>query len=222
MGKKAAKAKKQHHKVQQKFSGFKGHADTVDQLQQVISEFGGDAKWMPYAIALASVENVADTGKSNKKVKRRHKKTVKQLRKLARHAHGKSAVVEPKKQKRKKEETEVNDEPAFVDDRTNVVPIIATELETGAPNALEKPRAEGADDLKMIAGIGPKLEQVLNGLGVFHFDQIAAWSPRDVMWVDDHLRFSGRITREDWIAQADALASGGRDEYVRRFGKEPR
>ncbi|MEO1746586.1 MAG: hypothetical protein AAFR13_08670 [Pseudomonadota bacterium] len=76
--------------------------------------------------------------------------------------------------------------------------------------------------MQLIAGVGPKLEQVLNGLGIFHFDQIANWGDDEVAWVDEHLKFSGRIGREDWINQAAALARGGRDEYVRVFGKEPR
>ncbi len=62
------------------------------------------------------------------------------------------------------------------------------------------------DDLKQIAGVGPKLEQVLNGLGIWTFGQIAKWSPSEVAWVDDYLQFKGRIERDDWIAQARALA----------------
>lgn len=88
------------------------------------------------------------------------------------------------------------------------------------PKKVEKPATP--DDLKMIAGVGPKLEQVLNNLGIWTFAQIATWSPNEVAWVDDYLQFKGRIMRDDWIAQADALAAGGRDEYVKRFGREPR
>jgi predicted flap endonuclease-1-like 5' DNA nuclease len=33
------------------------------------------------------------------------------------------------------------------------------------------------DDLKKISGVGPKLEGVLNEMGFYHFDQIAAWTP---------------------------------------------
>ncbi len=62
-----------------------------------------------------------------------------------------------------------------------------------------------ADDLKIISGIGPKLEKTLNGLGIFHFEQIAGWSAQDVSEVDDLLSFKGRIERDDWIAQAKKL-----------------
>ncbi len=89
------------------------------------------------------------------------------------------------------------------------------------PERLSKPSGK-ADDLKMIAGVGPKLEKTLNGLGFWHFSQIAKWNKSDVAIVDDELSFKGRIERDDWIKQAKALAKGGRDEYVRVFGKEPR
>ena len=68
----------------------------------------------------------------------------------------------------------------------------------------------------MISGVGPKLEETLNGLGVFHFDQIAGWSPETVAWVDDHLNFKGRIAREGWIEQAQTLAAGGETEFSKR------
>ena len=102
------------------------------------------------------------------------------------------------------------------------------EVAAVAPVAMSRPvglaaaREGGADDLKMITGVGPKIEMVLNDLGIFHFSQIAGWSAAEVAWVDDYLKFRGRITRDNWIAQADALATGGREEYVKRFGKEPR
>lgn len=75
------------------------------------------------------------------------------------------------------------------------------------PTALADARARGADDLKRIKGVGPKLEKVLNGLGYFHFDQIAAWDAAELELVDGALEgFSGRATRDDWIGQAAELA----------------
>ncbi len=94
-------------------------------------------------------------------------------------------------------------------------------VEEKEPQLFAEPPAE-ADDLKMIAGIGPKIEKILHDLGIYTFAQIAAWGPEEIKWVDQRLKFKGRIIREDWVAQADALATGGRDEYVKRFGKEPR
>lgn len=88
------------------------------------------------------------------------------------------------------------------------------------PKAMEKPNQP--DDLKLISGVGPKLESVLNGLGIYTFAQVASWKKAEREWVDGYLRFKGRIDRDDWVRQAKALAKGGRDEYVRVFGKEPR
>jgi NADH-quinone oxidoreductase subunit E len=68
------------------------------------------------------------------------------------------------------------------------------------PAEIEKP--DSPDDLKLISGVGPKLEQVLNGLGIWTFAQIADWKAEEIAWVDDYLQFKGRIDRDDWISQA--------------------
>ncbi len=80
--------------------------------------------------------------------------------------------------------------------------------EASQPAALSAPRGGKPDDLKRIAGIGPKLERVLNDMGYFHFDQIAAWSASDVAWMDANLPgASGRATRDEWVSQARTLLS---------------
>jgi predicted flap endonuclease-1-like 5' DNA nuclease len=78
------------------------------------------------------------------------------------------------------------------------------------PLRLAAPRDGKADDLKQIEGIGPALESLLNGLGIWHFDQIAAWTEADVAWVDGQMaRFKGRIARDRWIAQAKIIVTEG-------------
>lgn len=72
------------------------------------------------------------------------------------------------------------------------------------PGGMAKPAAP--DDLKAIDGVGPKLEKVLNGLGVWTYRQIAGWTAEEIAWVDDYLAFKGRIERDGWIAQAARLA----------------
>ncbi|MGV1757972.1 5' DNA nuclease [Rhizobium sp. A22-96] len=67
-----------------------------------------------------------------------------------------------------------------------------------------------ADDLKRISGVGPKLEQVLNGRGIQRFADIAAWSDADIVRIDAELGFDGRIRRDDWVGQAKALLPKGR------------
>ncbi len=85
----------------------------------------------------------------------------------------------------------------------------AAEAERTKPALLTAARGGQPDDLKRIKGIGPKIEGILHGLGIYHFDQIAGWTEAEVAWVDVQLRFKGRIGREDWIAQAKALAGKG-------------
>ena len=70
---------------------------------------------------------------------------------------------------------------------------------------LNAPIGGVADDLKAIKGVGPKLESTLNGLGIYHFEQVAGWTNQDVEEVDDLLSFKGRIVRDDWIEQAKVL-----------------
>ena len=78
------------------------------------------------------------------------------------------------------------------------------------PQALQAARAGKPDDLKIIVGIGPKLELLCHSLGFYHFDQIAAWTDAEIAWVDDNLEgFRGRVTRDKWVEQARVLASGG-------------
>ncbi len=88
------------------------------------------------------------------------------------------------------------------------------------PAAIEKPATP--DDLKLISGVGPKLEGVLHGLGIFTYAQVASWKKAERDWVDGYLKFKGRIERDDWVKQAKALAKGGEAEYIRVFGKKPR
>jgi len=93
-----------------------------------------------------------------------------------------------------------------------------------APGSMERPKGIAAarggkpDDLQRISGIGPKNESILHTLGFFHFDQIAAWTAKEQAWVDDHLRFHGRIIREEWVRQASLLALGKEDEFMKEFG----
>jgi len=83
----------------------------------------------------------------------------------------------------------------------------------GKPELLKKPKGGKGDDLKLIWGVGPKLEKMLNGMGVWHFDQIAAWTAKELAWVDAKLEgFKGRARRDDWVAQCKKLAKGWRPD----------
>jgi predicted flap endonuclease-1-like 5' DNA nuclease len=85
------------------------------------------------------------------------------------------------------------------------------------PVLLTAPRAGGPDNLKEIKGVGPKMEGMLHAMGVFHFDQVASWTPAEVAWVDDNLQgFKGRVLRDNWVEQAKILAAGGETEFSKK------
>jgi NADH-quinone oxidoreductase subunit E len=88
------------------------------------------------------------------------------------------------------------------------------------PETLTEARDGQGDDLKRIKGIGPKLAELCNRLGFFHFDQIAGWTADEVAWVDQNLEgFKGRVSRDNWVEQAKTLASGGETEFSARVKK---
>lgn len=83
--------------------------------------------------------------------------------------------------------------------------IVAT---TTAPMVLDAPRDDAADDLTLLKGVGPKLAVGLNKAGIYHFDQIAAWTTSEVAWVDENIAgVRGRASRDGWVDQAKSLMS---------------
>jgi predicted flap endonuclease-1-like 5' DNA nuclease len=70
-----------------------------------------------------------------------------------------------------------------------VAEAVAEIPETDTPNPLLLDEARGgvADDLKLIKGIGAKLEAGLNEIGIYHFDQIAGLDDAGIDWLDEHL-----------------------------------
>ncbi|MEP3437286.1 MAG: NADH-quinone oxidoreductase subunit E [Hoeflea sp.] len=107
-------------------------------------------------------------------------------------------------------------------------PAAATAKAASTPSLDDRNRPAGIakpakpDNLKMISGVGPKIEGTLHSLGIYTFAQVASWKKAEREWVDGYLSFKGRIDREDWVRQATALAKGGEAEYIKVFGKKPR
>jgi branched-chain amino acid transport system ATP-binding protein len=77
------------------------------------------------------------------------------------------------------------------------------------PPAVERPHGAKGDYLTLIDGIGPVNQRKLNELGIWHFHQIAAWTPAEIAWVGSYLAFPGRIEREDWVGQAAEFVRKG-------------
>jgi predicted flap endonuclease-1-like 5' DNA nuclease len=114
-------------------------------------------------------------------------------------------------------ETPAAPKAAPVAPKVAAVPVAAAIAMTaiGIPAAVGK-----ADDLLQIKGVGPKLNALLNSLGITRFDQIAKWGTSEVSKVDTHLgNFSGRIVRDSWVEQAGLLARGAIADFEAKFGK---
>jgi NADH-quinone oxidoreductase subunit E len=91
----------------------------------------------------------------------------------------------------------------------------------GSPELLKKPRSGKGDDLKLIWGVGPALEKMLQKMGIWHFDQIATWTASELRWVDTRLEgFKGRAKRDEWIKQSKKLAKGWRPDNA--VGDKPK
>ena len=81
-----------------------------------------------------------------------------------------------------------------------------------APQAPRRVHGQ-TDDLKRIHGIGPKLERVLNELGITTYAQIARLSESEIPQLADGIgSFPDRIHRDDWIG-------GARREYMVKYGR---
>lgn len=89
------------------------------------------------------------------------------------------------------------------------------------PELLKEARGGTADDLSLIRGVADKMVEKLNQMGIYHFDQIAKWTPENVAWFESQLDgFKGRVTRDKWIEQAQKLAAGWRPEG--KAGERPK
>jgi predicted flap endonuclease-1-like 5' DNA nuclease len=90
---------------------------------------------------------------------------------------------------------------------------LVVDLENNAPPPFFG--AGAPDDLKLIVGVGPVLERMLQQLGITTYRQIARWSERDIDEFDAKLpEFPGRIRRDAWVTQARAL-------HASKFGAPP-
>lgn len=106
-----------------------------------------------------------------------------------------------------------------------LTPWRGVEIKETKAAAARKPAAKASatggdqDDLKLLKGVGPKLEEKLRGLGVTSFAQVASWGPEDIANFDDKLSFKGRIERDGWVEQANLLAEGGETDFSKRAKK---
>ena len=127
------------------------------------------------------------------------------------------AAAKPKADPKSKAEAKPKAEPKPKAAKAAAKPKAAKATKPAGLERLTKPRGGKADDLKEIEGIGPALEKTVNGLGFYHFDQIAGWTEADVALVDAEMKtFKGRITRDKWVEQARIIVSEGLEAFRER------
>lgn len=85
------------------------------------------------------------------------------------------------------------------------------------PLILSSPRPSGKDKLIKIKGIDLKVEENLNKLGIFHFNQIASWSSKNCDWIEEFLSLPGCAKKNQWIEQAKILESGKETVYSQKI-----
>ena len=111
--------------------------------------------------------------------------------------------------------------PTVTPPRPSVKPVAKAEPTPPPAGKPKIPAAVGEpDNLRLIKGVGPKLNTLLNNLGISRFDQIAAWKEAQIIEVDQYLEnFAGRITRDAWIDQAKYLAKDDITGFEKKYGK---
>jgi predicted flap endonuclease-1-like 5' DNA nuclease len=77
--------------------------------------------------------------------------------------------------------------------------------ESETMTTLTEAQKKEKDKLTLIKGIGPVLEEKLDNLGVYHFDQIAAWNKEQQASIGVQLSFAKKVEREEWVKQAKEL-----------------
>ena len=74
-----------------------------------------------------------------------------------------------------------------------------------AAKAAAAPAAEGADDLKKLTGVGPKMAAAMAEAGVASFAQMAAWSDDEIAKMDETLSAKGKLV--GWVEQAKTFVA---------------
>jgi predicted flap endonuclease-1-like 5' DNA nuclease len=87
------------------------------------------------------------------------------------------------------------------------------------PKASAKPKVSIPDNLELLKGVGPKLNNLLKSLGVSSFEQVANWKASDIREIDAKLgNFAGRISRDNWVDQAKLLLKGDVKNFEKKYG----
>ena len=71
-------------------------------------------------------------------------------------------------------------------------------------------KASDKNDLQAIKGVGPFIEEKLNALGIYTYEQISKMTSELEDTVNEAIEFfPGRVKRDQWVAQSKTLLEGG-------------
>ena len=71
-----------------------------------------------------------------------------------------------------------------------------------APDGLMLSNVDSVDDLKLIKGVGPKMEERLNNLGIYTYSQVASLNENNIAWARDRLKSTRKLSIEGWVLSA--------------------
>ncbi len=90
------------------------------------------------------------------------------------------------------------------------------------PVVLAGPRHGSPDELTAIRGLGKRHAARLAAIGIYHFSQIAAWTPQEVAWIGAFLDIGDAVRERDWVGQATRVAGSDDPEAaIRTPPKKP-
>lgn len=85
------------------------------------------------------------------------------------------------------------------------------------PLILSTARPAGKDNLRKIKGIDLSIENNLNSLGIYHFDQISQWTNKNCDWIEEYLHLNNCIKKFQWVEQAKILELGKETVYSQKI-----
>ena len=102
----------------------------------------------------------------------------------------------------------LEDENVLFGSPSNDTATISAEQEFVKTIGIKQASADEKDDLKQISGVGPFIEEKLNNLGIYTFEQIASMTDDQAEQINNAIEFfPGRIQRDDWVGQARRLGT---------------
>ncbi len=119
--------------------------------------------------------------------------------------------------------------PKAAEPKAAVKPVVAKaaapkpSAEKAAPAKAAKPKAATKivipDNLELLKGVGPKVNNMLKAMGITSFEQVANWTQADITEIDSKLgAFAGRISRDNWVEQAKLLVAGDVAAFEKKYG----